>query len=440
LGKLFLKYKLGEKLKMDTTKNHDSLFKNKDYLKLWMGQSISSFGSQFTFIAVPLLATVILGATPTQMGLLTSFGFLPFLLFSLVAGVWVDRIRRRPILITANIANALSLLTIPIFYYFDLLSISILLIIQFLVGTGSVFMSITSGSYLPSIIKKEQLIDGNSKFQLTNSLARITGSGLGGGLVALLSAPFVILLDALTYIMSALFLLSIKSKEKLIESKKEDRNIMKEIREGIQIVFGTPVIRSILFSSTCYNFFYSMFLPLFILFVSRDLQLSSTLIGIIFAMGGVGAFIGSSLAKMLGNKLGIGSLLSKINMLTGLSIIMMVASTIFETIIMVSLILFAQVILSGCATIYSINTVSLRTAITPIHLLGRTNASLQTISFGGLAIGPILGGAIAGLIGNASMIVICGIGIALSTLLIYLSPVRLIKEIPKEQDLSQKAA
>lgn len=425
---------------MEKTQKQDSVFRNGDYMKLWMGYLISGLGSQFTMFALPLLATIILEASAAQMGLLTSLGFLPYLLFSLFAGAWTDRFRRRPILIAASLFNALSLMLIPVLYYLDTLSISALLVVQFLVGTGTVFMSIASNSYLPSIIKREQLVDGNSKIQLSNSVARLAGSGLGGGLVALLSAPFLILLDIMTYILSVFFLLSIKTKEVKRETIKDDQNIFKEISEGIKVVFKSPVIRTILFSSTWYNFFYSMFLPLFILFVSRDLGLDPTVIGIIFAMGGVGALIGSTLAKRLGNKLGIGNLISKINLLTGLSIVLMVGSTYLNIYLMVVLLLFSQIVLSACATIYSINTVSLRTAITPNHLLGRTNASLQAISFGILAIGPILGGGIAALIGNQWMILICGVGISLSALVIYLSPIRAMKEIPKGEELAKYIA
>jgi MFS family permease len=425
---------------MEMTQKQDSIFKNKDFTKLWMGHSISGLGSQFTMFVLPLLATIMLGASPAQMGLLTSLGFLPFLLFSLFAGVWVDRFRRRPILITASLFNALSLLAIPVLYFLDALSILALLIVQFLVGTGTVFMTIAANTYMPSLIKREQLVDGNSKIQLSNSVARIAGSGLGGGLVALLSAPVVILFDIMTYFMSIIFLLSIKTKEETREVKKSERNIFNEIGEGIKIVFNSPVIRTILFSSTWYNFFYSMFLPLFILFVGVDLKLSSTIIGVIFGMGGVGAIIGSTLAKKLVSKLGFGSLLSKINILTGVSILLMVGATFLDTIFMVALLIVAQITLSACATIYSINTVSLRTAITPNHLLGRTNASLTAISFGILAIGPILGGGIAQLIGNEMMIIICGIGIALSTVVIYFSPVRLIKEIPTGEELAKYTA
>lgn len=425
---------------MEIAQKQASVFKNGDFLKLWMAYSVSGLGSQFTIIALPLLATVLLEATPAQMGLLTSIGYLPYLLFSLFAGVWVDRFRRKPLLITASLFNALSLLAVPVLFYNDMLSISAILVVQFLVGTGTVFMSITSSSYMPSLIKREQLVDGNSKIQLSTSFARITGNGLGGGLVALLSAPVVILLDILTYILSVFFLLTIRMKEEKREGRKEERNILKEIGEGIQVVFKSRIIRTILFSSTWYNFFYSMFLPLFILFVSSDLKLNSTLIGILFAMGGVGALFGSSLARLLSQKLGIGSLISKINLLTGLSIVLMVVSTFFKVYMMVSLLLLSQIILSACATIYSINSVSLRTAVTPNHLLGRTNASLQAISFGILAVGPLIGGGIAELIGNEWMIMVCGIGIALSTLVIYLSPIRAMKEIPKGEELAKYTA
>lgn len=424
---------------MRTPKAKHSLLQNKDFMKLWMGQSISNFGSQFTFIALPLLATIILEASPFQMGLITSLGFLPNLLFGLFAGAWVDRLKRKPILITANLVSAGLLLAIPILYFGELLNINILYVIQFMLGIGSLFSSISSSTYMPTLIKKEELLEGNSKFQFSNSVARITGSGLGGGLVQLLSAPIVILIDAITFIVSALFLSRIKSEEIVKESKKEERNMVREIREGIQIVFSSKIIRSILYSSTCYNFFYSMFLPLFILFVSKDLELNSTIIGLIFSVGGLGALIGSTVAKKAGTKLGIGRLLSLVNILTGISIIVMAISTIFTPMMTVSLLLVAQVILSACATIYSINAVSLRTAITPNHLLGRTNASMHTIGFGVLAIGPLLGGAIAELLGNGVMIFICGVGIALSTLFIQLSPIRSITEIPKEEVIKSVA-
>jgi MFS family permease len=425
---------------MELTQKPASVFQNNDYLKLWMAYSISGFGSQFTIFALPLIATILLGSTPAQMGLLTSLGFLPNLLFSLFAGVWVDRFRRRPIIIAASLFNATALLAVPVLYFLDSLTITALIIVQFLVGTGTVFMTISANTYMPTLIKREQLIDGNSKIQLSTSVARIAGNGLGGSLVALLSAPVVIILDIATYLVSVIFLAAIQTKEEKRETKKEERDILKEMAEGMKAVFRSQIIRTILISSTWYNFFYSMFLPLFILYISSDLKLNPTYIGLIFAMGGVGALIGSTLAKPLSQKLGIGSLISKINILTGVSMVLMVLTTPFPIYIMLPLLLLAQILLSACATIYSINAVSLRTAVTPNHLLGRTNASLQAISFGVLALGPLIGGGIAELIGSEMMIILCGVGISLSAFVILLSPICSMKELPKGDELAKYTA
>src|SRR6266545_2964349 len=181
------------------------LLRHHDFLKLWTAETVSVFGSQVTLLALPLVAATILNVTPFEFGLLGTIEFLPFILLSLPAGVWVDRLHRRPILIVGDLGRAIALSTIPIAFYFDVLTIWQLYVVGFVTGCLTVFFDVAYQSYLPSLVERDQLVEGNSKLEITRSASQIAGPGLAGVLIGLVRAPFAILLDALSFVISAIF-------------------------------------------------------------------------------------------------------------------------------------------------------------------------------------------------------------------------------------------
>jgi len=179
-----------------------SLLRDPDFLKLWTGQTVSTFGTQITILAVPILAAVALKVSPFEFGLLATIEFLPVVILSLPAGVWVDRLRRRPILIWGDVGRAVSLLSIPIAFALGLLTIWQLYVVVMVNGCLTVFFDVAYQSYLPSIVERDQLVDGNAKLELTRGASQRLGPGLAGVLIGLLTAPFAIVLDAISYIVT----------------------------------------------------------------------------------------------------------------------------------------------------------------------------------------------------------------------------------------------
>ena len=189
------------------------LWANHDFIRLWSGQSISELGSQVSQLAIPIVAAISLHASPIVFSLLAVFGFLPFILFALPAGAWVDRMRRRRILIVGDASRALLLATIPLAYWLGVLSIWQLLVIQFVVGVFTVFFDVAYQSYLPQLVHRDHLIEGNSKLQLSVSVAQVAGPSMGGGLIAALTAPYAILADAVSFVVSTVFLFRIRTED-----------------------------------------------------------------------------------------------------------------------------------------------------------------------------------------------------------------------------------
>ena len=221
------------------------LWRHPDFVKLWTGQTISLIGSQVTFLALPLTAVLVLNATPAQMGFLTAAGAIPSLLVGLFAGVWVDRHRRRPILIAADLGRAALLLLIPVAALLGVLRIEYLYIVAFLVGTLGLFFEVAHHSFLPSLVGREQLVEGNSKLEISDSVAEIVGPGLAGGLVQLVTAPIAIAVDAISFLISALFLGLIRTPEPAPKPPDEQQNIFGEVVEGLALVSGNALLRAI---------------------------------------------------------------------------------------------------------------------------------------------------------------------------------------------------
>lgn len=215
-----------------------SVLRNPDFVRLWGAETISQFGTQISLLALPLVAVVLLDASPFEVALLGTIEFLPFILFSLPAGAWVDRLRRRPILIAGDLGRAAALISVPIAFMLDVLSIGQLYAVGFMAGTLTVLFDVAYQSYLPSLVGRDQLVDGNGKLEISRTLAQTAGPALGGGIIGILTAPIAIALGAVSFVASALFMVAIRKREPtpnrhVDEHGRRRGSLVAEVRDGL---------------------------------------------------------------------------------------------------------------------------------------------------------------------------------------------------------------
>lgn len=405
-----------------------TLWRHRDFMLLWVGQSVSRFGDQFTGLAIPIIAVFSLGAQSAEMGLLAAAGTLPFLLFGLVAGVWVDRWRRRRVLIAADLARGSLIGLIAALGLVGLLTMDHLYVLAFVIGILTVFFDIAYQAYLPALVGREQLVEGNGKLETTNSLATVFGPGLAGVVIRVLSAPFAMVFDAGSFFVSSGTLFAIQKPESPPD-RKERRPVLTEIREGLHVVFGEPRLRSIAGCTATSNFFSAIvFNTLLVLYLKEGLGYDEVLIGILFSAGGAGGVLGAFLSPRVTARLGVGPAIVVSAFVAGLASlpIPFVEGPIALPIL--SLVFFAT---TFCALVYNINQVSFRQALVPLRLQGRLNATMRTIVWGTLPLGGIAGGILGTFLGPRQAIMVGVAGGAFAFLFVLLSPVRAIQSMPK---------
>ena len=409
-----------------------SLLRHPDFVKLWSAETISQFGTQVTLLALPIIAATTLNVTPFEFGLLGTIEFLPFILLSLPAGVWIDRLRRRPILIAGDLVRAAALISIPVAFALDVLTIWQLYIVGFINGCATVFFDVAYQSYLPSLVERDQIVDGNAKLQTSMSAAQISGPGIAGVLIGALTAPFAIALDALSFVASALFMFAISRPETAPEPRLNEQgerpSMRSEISEGLGYVGRHPLLRSIAVTTGISNFFTNIGQSILILYLVRQLSFTPELLGLAFSVGSVGFLVGALVANRVATRFGIGPTILGSAFIFGPSMLLIaIAPRDFA-----APLLAANGFLGGLGVaIYNINQVSLRQAITPERMQGRMNATMRFIVWGTIPIGSILGGILGGVIGLHETIWISAIGGLFVFLPILLSPVRSLKRIPE---------
>ncbi|HEX2863968.1 MAG TPA: MFS transporter, partial [Deinococcales bacterium] len=273
---------------------------------VWAAQAVSAFGSEISGLALPLFAVQALGAGPVEMGWLGAAGTLPFLLFALPAGAWVDRGRRRPVLVAADLARAALIASVPLAAAWGVASFAWLWAVTFLAGVGTVFFDVADQSFLPRVVPRDRLVVANARLQATASLAGIAGPGLAGVLVQALSAPLAVLLDALSFLASAALLGTLRVPEPPGEARAGRGSLWPEVREGLAVVAGHRALRAIVAATATSNLFSGAFGAVFVLFATRSLGLTPAALGFVFAAGSVGGLLGALLAGRVAARLGTG--------------------------------------------------------------------------------------------------------------------------------------
>jgi MFS family permease len=399
-------------------------------MKLWTGQSISEFGSQISQLAIPLLAAVSLHASPFEFSLLGVLGFLPFILFALPAGVWVDRLRRRQILIVGDAARAVLLALIPVLWATHTLRMWQLLVLQFVIGIFTVFFDVAYQSYLPALIEREHLVDGNSKLQLTVSVAQVAGPSASGGLIAALTAPYAIVADAISFVVSTVFMLTMRHRETPPTHDEETPRpkMWPQVKEGLHWVVGHPWLRAIASCTGSSNFFSSLLFAIVVLYMVRTLHLSAFEIGIVFAVGSAGSILGALVTNRMNAAIGVGHTIVATALLFSLGgLAFPLAPPSFP----LPLLMAGQALFGFGGVAYNITQVSLRQAITPERLQGRMNAAMRWIVWGTIPLGSLAGGAIATWWGLRTALWAGAIGGLVPFLPVALTSVRKIREMPE---------
>lgn len=395
---------------------------NRNFAWLWSGQTISELGSHITVQALPLTANLLLGATTLQMGLLAALGMIPVLLVGLFAGVWVDRLRRRPILIIADLARAALLLSIPVAFLLGWLHIEQLYCITALVGVLTVFSGVASQSLLPLLVTRAQIIVANSKQSASSALVEIGGPTLAGMLVQVVSAPIAILLDALSFLISALCSAMIRVHEPEPVVNKKRQHLWQDIHAGISAIVSNPTLRAIMLCSGTRNFCGGAFAALYLLYVIRDLGVGPLFYGVFVGAGGAGALLGALLADRLVQRIGIRRILIGAALLDGL--VMPLTPLAGGPKLVIILMLTLSQLVGDCAyTIYEIHALSLRQLLTPEHLLGRANASMRVLVEGMVPIGALLAGFTATAIGiRMTLLIAACLCCVLAPLWLFVTP------------------
>jgi MFS family permease len=407
-----------------------ALWRHSDFLKLWTGQSISELGSQVSGLAIPLLAALSLPTSNFQFSLIGVLGFLPFILFALPAGVWVDRLPRRYILIFGDAARAVLLALIPILWALGVLQVWHLLVLEFLVGTCTVLFDVAYQSYLPALIEREDLIDGNSKLQLTASVAMVSGPPMAAGLMAAVGAANAILADCASFVVSTVFMVSMRHRETppKPEPGQKHPKMWPQVKEGLNWVVRHPWLRSIAMCTGTSNFFSTLSNAMLILYMARVLDLSKIEIAFVYVASPLGSICAGLFTNRVNKRIGVGrTILATISVSSVAGLCYPLAPQSFPMpVLMVGGLLFGF-----GAVAYNITQVSLRQAITPERLQGRMNAAMRWIVWGTIPLGTLLGGGIATWFSLRTALWVGGIGNTLAIIPIAVSSVLKVREMPE---------
>ena len=406
------------------------LWRDPDFFKYWTGETVSLLGTQVTLLALPLLAALTLGASPFEMGLLAAAETFPVLALSLPAGVWVDRVRRCPILLLANIGRAGILATIPLAALAGRLGMAQLYVVAFLVGILSALFDTAYQAYLPSLVTRDRLVEANGKLAVSRSLAQVAGPSLGGALVALITAPLAIALDAFSFLVSAACVAFIRRPEPTPTPCGERRHLLHDVAEGLCFVGRHPILRPLVGVTGIANLLSGAVVAVKIVYMTRTLGLTPGVIGAVLAVQGVSALAGALAVGPLVGRLGVGRAIvgSSLLFTAGDFSLALAGGPMVST---VAMLVLSQVFVGIARSVYTATALGVRQSLTPDRLMGRVASSSSVVSYGTLPLGALLGGAAAEWIGLRPTLLAAAAGTLLPLLWLALSSVSALRETPR---------
>ena len=403
------------------------LTRDREFLKLWAGETISLVGSSFSGVALPIIAIDSLLASSFQVGLLNALQLLAFPLFGLFVGVWADRHKKRPTMIIADLGRAFFLGLIPLSFFFSL-SMVLLYVIGFAVGTLQTFFDISYQAYLPFLVKSDQLVEGNSRLETSRSAATVVGPGIAGFAVAVVGAPLAVLGDVVGYLGSAGFLSRIRRPE--AAPPRREAHVPQDIKEGLQVILHNRNLSSIALCTGTFNLFNNGFAVAVQILLLRTFSFTPGEFGLVFAIGGLGAVVAALTSIRIIKRFGVGTSIIFGILVSGVPFILFYWMT-EDLAFVVSVVAFFISGLGG--VLYNVAQVSYRQALVPLELQGRMNASMRVLVWGPIPAGAIMGGLLGGLIGIRETILLTSVATSLAFLWVMFSPVRSVREIPQRQ-------
>ena len=404
-----------------------SLWRNSAFVRVWSAATISIFGSLVTRLALPFVAILALGAGPFEVAILRSLDVLAETGFGLVAGAWVDRLRRRPVLVWADIGRALLLGSVPAAYLLGVLSLAQLFAVTLLTAVLSTFFDAADNAYLPTIVRKEQLVDANSALAASGSTAEFTAFGISGFLVQVLTAPIAILVDAISFIASALLLGSIRTAEAPPPPATERRRIAAEIRDGVALVRSNPVLRALAMAEMTHGMLWGVFGATYLLFAFEVLQLGPAAIGLITGAGGLGSLVGALVAGRATRRWGIGLTAVGGLLLAALGNAFVPLAPAGAPAFAAGFLVAQQLVGDGGDTIYAITEQTVRQATVENRLLGRAASTIRVGAGAAQLVATLGAGLLAEVIGLRAVAVLAPLGALGGAAIIWFSPVRSLR-------------
>jgi MFS family permease len=405
------------------------LWRHHDFLCLWAGQSVSVFGTLVGQLALQFTAVVWLEATPSQVAALVLCGIVPAFAVGLFAGVVVDRGARKPIMVATDFGRAVVLFAVPVAALFGMLTIWQLFVTASLLSAMSVFFGVAYRSYLPALVSRERLVEGNSKLTASESVAETGGFSIAGWLIQWLTAPGAVFVNAASFALSGLFISRIRHEESTPSSSQGRRPILSDLGSGFSFILKNPLVRTLAVVNALFHMGWQMVSVVFLIYLTRDIGFSAGVLGMIFAVGGVTSLIGAAYASRVSALGGFGPGMLIVVFLSALGTFFMPLAT-SVSLLGGALLVANQLVSDPFSTIYNINELSLRQAITPDDLLGRMNATIRFIEFAAMIAGGIVAGLLGEMIGARSTLFVAGGVMTSATVVIALSPLLRLSRAP----------
>lgn len=410
----------------------NGLWRNADFVRLWTSLTITHFGGQITFLALPLTAALLLNATPFEMGVLTALESIPFALFGLFVGVLVDRAPKLPIIVWSDIGRALALLLVPLCAWAGWLSMGVLYVVGFLIGTGAVIGWPAYQVFMTERVGRERLAEANAKIGISDSTAQLIGPGLAGALIQWLTAPFAILLDAFSFFLSAWILRGIPPVAG-DAPKMRGASVAADIREGLAEIWHNATLRALAWSIAVWQVFRHAYIAIVVLFAARELGFSPGRVGALWMLAGIGTLAAAGAVEPLNRRFGFGPTMLAGIFGTGVAWLAIGAAGGGEIMASASFGL-GLAALDFSAMVFFINYLTLRQAAAPESLRGRVIATMICVTVAAAPLGGLAGGWLAEHLGLRTAIFFAGVGAMVLVLIVaWSSPLLRLRSLEEVQ-------
>lgn len=404
-----------------------SLFRDRAFRQLFAAAAMSKLGSSVSYLAIPLVAVSAMNASPAQVGLLSTLSTLAFLVIGLPAGAWVDRMRKRSVMITADLIRVAALSSVPIVWGLGSLTLRQLYVVVLVSGAATVFFDVASQSHLPDLVGRDRLSEANAHLVMADALTQVSGRSAGGFLLSVVTAPVAVAVDAVSYLWSAMCLLGIRRTDPL-PVRRADANLVREVRAGLRFVFADPVLRPIAVAGACTNLAIQLCQTMLPVLVTRELGLPDWVLGLFFAVGGVGVFLGSLSARRLAGRFGAGRVL----WMMGLGVAPFgIPVALIDRGPALWLAAAAWLVTTFKVGIDNVLKVSFRQSVTPDVMMGRMNATMRFVLTGALCVGSALAGLLGQAVSVRAALWVGAVGLAVVWVPIFFSPLRTTHALPK---------